>query len=199
MLGNRHGKDCSARRDHRRPESIPNARHADSFRLRLGTEQQGKRMFSRRVSQYVIYFRSPRVCCSSSSETLSKASSFPPAPSRSPSTVRCSARRAAGWRQYRHLGSDSGSPVTSKNRENARFSILLESWKSISPQNPDFRPRIQSQSSSTAVAEFLHRKIRFLILLLDRVLWSKLESGRVPQPEEIFHMIEDQIRLVGRP
>jgi len=38
----------------------------------------------------------------------------------------------------------------------------------------------------------------FEVSFNDQRIWSKLESGRVPQPEEIFHMIEDQIRLVGR-
>jgi len=38
----------------------------------------------------------------------------------------------------------------------------------------------------------------FEVSFNDRILWSKLESGRVPQPEEVFRMIEDQIRLVGR-
>jgi len=39
----------------------------------------------------------------------------------------------------------------------------------------------------------------FEVSFNDQILWSKLESGRVPQPEEVFRMIEDQIRLVGRP
>jgi len=38
----------------------------------------------------------------------------------------------------------------------------------------------------------------FEVSFNDRILWSRLESGRVPQPEEVFRMIEDQIRLVGR-
>uniref|UniRef100_A0A914WG80 Selenoprotein T n=1 Tax=Plectus sambesii TaxID=2011161 RepID=A0A914WG80_9BILA len=37
----------------------------------------------------------------------------------------------------------------------------------------------------------------FEVSFNDQVIWSKLESGRVPQPQEIFHMIDDQIRLVG--
>jgi len=38
----------------------------------------------------------------------------------------------------------------------------------------------------------------FEVSFNDQLLWSKLESGRVPQPEEMFRIIEDQIRLVGR-
>jgi len=37
----------------------------------------------------------------------------------------------------------------------------------------------------------------FEITFNDQTIWSKLESGRVPQPEEVFRMIEDQIRFVG--
>jgi len=39
----------------------------------------------------------------------------------------------------------------------------------------------------------------FEISLNDMPLWSKLESGRIPQPAELFQILDNQIKMGGLP
>ena len=55
---------------------------------------------------------------------------------------------------------------------------------------------IQAMLGTSASSKYINQCL-FVLFFLGMPIWSKLQSGRLPQPEELFDIINNQIHMSG--